>query len=214
MKEPRGVDARQSRTHRAEQCQKPTAIGLPGTKAMGNTHSPTPVLSHISSLTNLGIRLIPKGVKDFLDGHNLPSPPIHCLPHNAVGLRRRAISLPPASQPTSPPRSVPCRPAPPSDSGCCEGQGNGEGCGSGQGPRCCRLPRVPSCFGGGQMEARVGWGLGQELKPDLSPGTLTSLPLHPACQPILLAPPSEFIRIQPFLSFLLLPPRSEPPSLA
>lgn len=39
-----------------------------------------------SLLTYLSICLVPKGIKDFLDSHYITSPPIHCLPHNAIGL--------------------------------------------------------------------------------------------------------------------------------
>lgn len=70
-------------------------LGLPSTKAAGgHPHTPALVLPHTSSPPSyLGIRLIPKGIKDFLDGHNLASPPIHRLPHDAIGLGRRVVSL-------------------------------------------------------------------------------------------------------------------------
>lgn len=102
MKEPKGVHGRQSHTHWTEPCQKPTVMGLPGNKTMGVSPQPAPrPFPHF--VPHLCIRLIPKGVKDFLDGHNLPGPPIHCLPHNAIGLGRRAVSLLRTSLPAHPP---------------------------------------------------------------------------------------------------------------
>lgn len=56
------------------------------------SHSPhTP---HTSSLfPYLSIYLVPKGIKDFLDGYYLASLPVHGLPHNAVGLQNAWVSL-------------------------------------------------------------------------------------------------------------------------
>ena len=62
-----------------------------------------------SLLTYLGVCLILEGIKDFLDGHDLASPPIHRLPHDAVGPRRTVVSL----QGTEPRQGASCRHEPP-----------------------------------------------------------------------------------------------------
>lgn len=57
-------------------------------------HPTPPHTPHTSFLLHyLSIYLVPKGIKDFLDGHNLASPPVHGLPHNAIGLGNTWISL-------------------------------------------------------------------------------------------------------------------------
>lgn len=60
----------------------------------GATPQPCLTLPHTAFLlTYLGIRLVLEGIKDFLEGHDLAGPLIHRLPHDALGLGRRAVSL-------------------------------------------------------------------------------------------------------------------------
>lgn len=54
---------------------------------------PRPALpSPLATLDYLGICLVPEGIEDFLDGHDLASPPVHRLPHDPIGLGRREVS--------------------------------------------------------------------------------------------------------------------------
>lgn len=82
MKEPKGVHGRRSHSHWTEQCQKPTVMGLPGTKTMGGAHSPTPVLSRILSLTCASVLSL-KASKIFLMATTCPvlrSTAFHTMP--------------------------------------------------------------------------------------------------------------------------------------
>lgn len=77
----------------SEQCPRPNVPGLPGSTAAGVSPRPCPLPSCTSSLSYLGICLIPEGIKDLLDGHDLACPPVHCFPHDPIRLGRRAVSL-------------------------------------------------------------------------------------------------------------------------
>lgn len=82
MKEPKGVHGRQSHTHRTEQCQKPTVMGLPGNKTMGVSPQPPPVLSRILSLTCASVLSL-KASKIFLMATTCPvlrSTAFHTMP--------------------------------------------------------------------------------------------------------------------------------------
>lgn len=54
----------------------------------GRGGSPGPALPSPLATDYLGIGLVLEGIEDFLDGHDLASPPVHRLPHDPIGLGR------------------------------------------------------------------------------------------------------------------------------
>lgn len=158
-------------------------LSFQAARQQGSPPLPCPRPSHTSSpRIYLGVRLIPKGIEDFLDGHDLAGPPIHCLPHNAVGLWARwsacwAQGRPPV-QP-SPAQQAALRLLPalaPGREGVVRGYGSGQGPRS-HGPLCLLQDPHPRVF---QKRVMRSMAPGRRIRVEQRPVWGTSPLSHPA----------------------------------